>query len=487
MTRRRPERTASGLIPEASELCRLSATDLARLVAGRQASAADVATAFLDRIEQVNCSVNAIVSLRDRDDILAEARAADRRLAAGDGAGALLGLPIAVKDLALTKGLRTTFGSRVFADFVPCEDDCFVERMRAAGAIIIGKTNVPEFGFGSQTYNEVFGTTRNALDHGLTAGGSSGGAAVALALNMLPVADGSDMGGSLRNPAGWNNVFGFRPSQGRVPGARAVGDLFMAQMGIEGPMARNVADLALLLGVQAGHDPGAPLSLDGTLRWPVEERREGPWRIAWLGDLGGHLPMERGVQDVCESALRKAESGPFRVEPMVPAFDFEALWQAFVTLRHATSGAALKPLHDDPHKRALLKPEVVWEIEGVLDLGALAAHSASVVRSDWYRRVLALFDRYDLLALPTAQVFAFDADIHWPAEIAGRSVDSYHRWMEVTVPATMAGCPAVAVPAGFDAGGRAMGIQLIGPPRADAGLLAAAADYERTCEIRAGA
>ncbi len=472
-------------MPPAGDICRKSAGALVDAIVARKLSAVEVASAYLDRIEAVNGAVNAIVSLRDRGDILAEAQASDARLANGATAGPLQGLPIAVKDLALTKGLRTSFGSPVFADFVPDEDDCFVQRMREAGAIVVGKTNVPEFGFGSQSYNQVFGTTRNALDQRLTSGGSSGGAAVALALAMLPLADGSDMCGSLRNPAGWNNVYGFRPSQGRVPGGRRIGDLFMAQMGIEGPMARNVADLARLLGVQAGYDPGAPLSLDGAVEGSLRES-DRRWRVAWLGDLGGHLAMEDGVIDLCEAALRRAEAGPFRSEAFTPDFDFESVWQAFVTLRHATSGAGLKPLYDDPEKRALLKPEAVWEIEGVLGLGALAVHAASLVRSNWYRALLQVFERHDLLALPTAQVFAFDAAIHWPGEVAGRRMDSYHRWMEVTAFATMAGCPTVAVPAGFDGLGRAMGLQLIGRPRADADVLAAAAAYERVCEIKAG-
>ena len=375
---------------------------------------------------------------------------ADARLADGVEPGPLFGLPIAVKDLALTKGLRTTFGSRIFADFVPEEDSYFVERMRKAGAIIIGKTNVPEFGFGSQTYNEVFGATRNAFDQRLTSGGSSGGAAVAVALNMLPVADGSDMCGSLRNPAGWNNIFGFRTSPGRV----AIGpanELFLSQMGVKGPMARNVADLALLLGVQAGYDPRAPLSLDDGFAWSAGDRRpDRGWRVAWLGDLGGHLPVEPGVLELCAAALERSQAGGFRVEPIVPDFDFEALWQAFVTLRHATSGAALKLHYDNPRQRDLLKPEAVWEIEGALGLTAPEIHDASIVRSRWYKAVLGLFERYDLLALPTAQVFAFDAETHWPAEIAGRKMDSYHRWMEVTALATMAGCPVANVPVGFD-------------------------------------
>ncbi|MDQ6432662.1 amidase [Mesorhizobium sp. LHD-90] len=473
-------------LPQASELCRRPATDLVRMIARRQVSVAEVAAAFLDRIEQVNGAVNAIVSLRDRHDILAEAAEADAALARGASPGPLFGLPIAIKDLALTKGLRTTFGSRIFAEFVPNEDDFFVERMREAGAIIIGKTNVPEFGLGSQTYNEVFGPTRNAFDQCLTSGGSSGGAAAALALNMLPLADGSDFCGSLRNPAAFNNIFGFRPSQGRVP-AGPQPEMFVAQMGVEGPMARNVADLALLLGVQAGYDPRAPLSLDGGFPGPAEPRDRGqPWRVAWLGDLGGDLPMEDGILDLCEAALHRAEAGPFRVEPFVPDIDFERLWWAFIALRQSTSGAALKVYYDNPGQRDLLKPEAIWEIEGALGLTAVQVYAASTVRSGWYKAVLGLFERHDLLALPTAQVFPFDAAIHWPTEIAGRAMDSYHRWMEVTAFATLAGCPAISVPVGFDARGRPMGMQLIGRPRGDAAVLGAAASYEQVCAIVAG-
>ena len=465
--------------PAPGPICRLSAVELAARIRRRDLSCREVAAAFLDRIDAINPAVNAIVSLRPRADILTDADAADAHVAAGGDAGPLFGLPIAVKDLAQTKGIRTTWGSRIFKDFVPAEDDFFVARMREAGAIIIGKTNVPEFGFGSQTYNEVFGPTRNVFDQRLTSGGSSGGAAVALALHMLPVADGSDMGGSLRNPAAWNNIFGFRPSQGLVPGGPG-NELFISQMGVEGPMGRTVADMALLLGVQAGYHPRAPLSLDTASRDFLSGLDTAPAgrRIAWLGDLGGHLPTEAGVLPLCEQAVDLFRQAGFSVEPHVPEFDFERLWQAFVTLRHATSGSALKVHYDDPSKRALLKPEAVWEIENALELRAPAIHAASSVRSQWYETVIRLLDRFDFLALPTAQVFPFDVETHWPEEIAGRRMDSYHRWMEVTALATMAGCPAVNLPAGFDERGRSMGFQLIGRPRGDMDVLRAARAFE---------
>lgn len=474
-------------VPPAGDICRLSAVDLADAIRRRQLSVREVVAAFLDRVDEVNPLVNAIVSLRERGDILREADRADSHLARGGDAGSLFGLPIAIKDLALTKGLRTTFGSPIFADFVPQEDDFFVERIRKAGAIIIGKTNVPEFGLGSNTYNTVFGPTLNAFDPALTAGGSSGGAAVALALDMLPVADGSDFGGSLRNPAAYNNVYGFRPSQGLVPAGPEL-DVFHAQMGVEGPMGRNVRDMALLLDEQAGYEPRAPLShhkhgsfLEG-LRAPTTGGR-----IAWFGDLGGHLPVEPGILQLCEAALGRFADVSFQAEALVPDFDFEALWQAFVTLRQASSGCALKAHYDDPLKRSLLKPEAVWEVEHALQLTAPQIHAATVRRSSWHKTLLSLFDRFDLVALPTAQIFPFEVSTHWPTQVAGRAMDSYHRWMQVSALATLGGCPAVNVPAGFHASGRPMGMQLIGRPRGDMAVLRAAAAYETTLPWQAGA
>lgn len=474
-------------VPPVGDICRLSAVELADAIRRRQLSVREVVTAFLDRIDAVNPLVNAIVSLRHRADILRDADKADTHLAHAGDAGSIFGLPIAIKDLAQTKGLRTSFGSPIFADFVPQEDDFFVERIRKAGAIIIGKTNVPEFGLGSNTYNTVFGPTLNAFDPALTAGGSSGGAAVALALDMVPVADGSDFGGSLRNPAAYNNVYGFRPSQGLVPAGPDL-DVFHAQMGVEGPMGRSVRDMALLLDEQAGYDPRAPLShhKQGSFLQGLETSAAGG-RIAWFGDLGGHLPVETGVLDLCETALGRFADASFQTEALVPDFDFEALWQAFVTLRQASSGCALKGHYDDPLKRGLLKPEAVWEVEHALRLTAPQIHAATVRRSAWHRTLLSLFERFDLVALPTAQVFPFDVVTHWPREVAGRAMDSYHRWMQVSALATLGGCPAVNVPAGFDAKGRPMGMQLIGRPRGDMAVLKAAAAYEATLPWQVGA
>ena len=478
MAAARPESRVAA--PPARDICRLSAEELARRIRERQLSLREVTAAFLDRIETVNPQVNAIVSLRKRADVLREADAADARLRTGAQTGPLFGLPIAVKDLAPTKGIRTTFGSPVFADFVPDEDELFVTRIKDAGAIIIGKTNTPEFGLGSNTYNPVFGATRNALDPTLTAGGSSGGAAVALALDMVPLADGSDFGGSLRNPAAYNNVFGFRPSQGLVPSVLGL-DAFHAQMGVEGPMARSVRDLALLLDVLAGYHPGAPLSYEepGSFLAGLDGPASGS-RIAWAGAFGGALPLEDGILSLCEQALARLAAAGFAVEPAMPDFDAERLWQAFIVLRQASGGSALQALHENPAHHGKLKPEAVWEAEGAARLTGPQIHAASVTRTAWHRALLKLFERFDLLVLPPAQVFPFPVETHWPREVAGRAMDSYHRWMQVSAFATMGGCPALNVPVGFDARGRPMGMQLIGRPRGDLAVLKAGIAYEAT-------
>jgi amidase len=470
--------TPSGL-PEAPGLLKEDGSALRGRLARGEISSVELVTACLDRIEALNPTYNAIVSLRPRGDILADARRSDEARRAGDAQGALHGLPIAIKDLAATAGLRTTWGSPLFADHVPIADDLPVARIREAGAIIVGKTNVPEFGLGSHTFNPVFGATKNAFRPELSAGGSSGGAAVALALRLLPIADGSDFGGSLRNPGAWNNVFGFRPSQGRVPSVPSQ-DPFYGQLSTIGPMGRSIADLAMLLSVMAGYDPRAPLSLASEAE-PFERSldRAGAPRIAWLSDLGGKLSFEPGVLDLCTSALSDLTRSGWQVEPVSVAFPWEELWRAFVVLRHWAMSGRYGDTYADPQKRVHLKPDMAWEIESGLKLDAAVLSAAAKTRAAWYEAALGLFEHFDALALPSAQVFPFSIDQPWPREIAGRAMDSYHRWMEVVVPGTMSGCPVLNVPAGFDGEGRPMGMQLIGRPRADRELLAIAARFER--------
>ena len=464
------------------ELVLWDARRLAGAIRAGEVSAVEVMEAHLAHIGRMNPLLNAIVSPRDPDLLLAEAHAADAAVASGKPVGPLHGLPIAVKDLQPVKGLPWTQGSPIFRDLIAPHDSIMVERLRGAGAIIVGKTNTPEFCLGSHTFNPVFGPTRNPYDLSRSAGGSSGGAAAALAARLLPLADGSDYGGSLRNPAGWCHVFGFRPSFGRVPAH--VREDWLPGMGVTGPMARNVGDLALLLSVQAGFDARAPLSLEGGgegFRPPLTGDPVGAAkgkRIAWLGDFGGWAPHEAGVLALCREALEAFDALGCVVEEAAPDFPPEPVWQAFMRLRHWQAGGALRPLHADPARRALMKPEAVWEVEQGAKLSAFEVLDASVVRSDWSQAVRALFERYDFLVLPTAQVFPFPVEWDWPREIAGQAMRTYHEWMKAVCLISMAGCPALAAPAGLSAAGLPMGIQIVGPVHGERACLALAAAYE---------
>ena len=460
------------------DLCAHGAAELVRMMRAHEVSSHEVLDAFLARIERVNPRHNAIISQRAADEVLREADTADRALAAGDDVGPLHGLPHAIKDTADTAGLRTTYGSPLFANHVPREDGLAVSRVRRAGAIVIGKTNVPELGLGSHTYNPIFGATGNAWNPELSAGGSSGGAAVAVALRMLPMADGSDLGGSLRNPAGWNNVFALRPSQGRVP-VWPRQDAFIAQLATEGPIARCAADLAVLLSVQAGYDPKAPLSLDDTPHWASLDADLRGRRVAWFGDLGGHLPMEQGVLSVCEGALGVLEGAGLVVDTVTTSFEWTTVWRSFVVLRQLSLGSGFAAAFADPARREQMKPELQWELTQSLALDVADIQRAAVDRTAWYDAALDLFEHFDYLTLPTAQVFPFPIEQPWPTAIAGRPMDSYHRWMEVAAIGTMTGCPIISLPAGFGEKGLPMGLQVIGRPRDDLSLLQLARVYEQ--------
>jgi amidase len=460
------------------DLVMMDALKLSKAIKTKQVSCKEVMATFLEHIERMNFKVNAIVSLQPREMLLEQASERDAQLAHGEYLGWMHGFPHAVKDLAPTKGIRTTWGSALL-DTIPQHDAIFVERLRKNGVILIGKTNAPEFGLGSQTYNSVFGTTLNAYDQSKTAGGSSGGAASALALRMLPVADGSDMMGSLRNPAAYNNVLGFRPSYGRVPGAG--GELFLGQLSAAGPMGRSTADVAMLLAVMAGPDPRAPLSIeqDPTLFTHALQRDFKGARLAWLGDLGGHLQFERGIIELCKDAFKAFELVGCRVEEARLDFSPERMWDIWVKLRHWLLAGELMPLYSDPRKREKMKPEAVWEAEGGLKLSALEVYEASAARSDFYRAMVKLFETYDFLLLPSAQVFPFDAGIHWPKAISGIAMDTYHRWLEVAVPESLTGLPVISVPVGFNEDKLPMGMQVIGKHHADFSVLQVAFAYEQ--------
>lgn len=465
----------------ANAIVEWTATQLSRAIHARELSCVEVLEAYCAHIDRINPVVNALVAPVDRDALRAQARGLDERLAKGQSLGPLHGFPQAPKDIMPVAGMVTTKGSPLFAGQVSQADAVIFERMRAGGSLFVARSNSPEFGLGGHTYNPVYGTTRNAFDPTRSAGGSSGGAGVAVALRMLPVADGSDMMGSLRTPAAFNNVYGLRTSAGCVPHGPTE-EVFFQQFSVAGPMARNIPDLALLLSVQAGFDARLPLTRRGEGRqdWGAQLARD--WRgarIGWLGDLGGHLPTEPGLLDTCRAALRHFTEMGCVVQEVLPAFDFERLWRAWIDLRSFSVAGANGALYDDPARRAQLKPEALWEIERGRALSAMQVYDAARVRSAWYETLRRLFDSCDFLVLPAAQVFPFDATLDWPHAVGGRAMDTYHRWMQAVVPATMAGLPALAAPAGFGPQGLPAGLQIIGPAQADLAVLQIGHAYDQ--------
>jgi amidase len=463
----------------------LPAFELSKAIHAQKISCVEVMQATLRRIAEVNPSHNVIVNLLASDTLLRQAQMSDQLLAKGESKGWLHGIPQAIKDLSNSRGIPTTKGSALLTSFVPSEDGLIAARMRAAGAIFIGKTNTPEFGLGSHTFNAVFGATRNAFDTTKTAGGSSGGAAVALALNVLSVADGSDFMGSLRNPAGWNNVYGLRPSQGRVPMWPAP-DSYVAQLGTEGPMGRTVKDVAMMLETQAGFDLRSPLSIVENFRWTAatDKTKGAAPRIGWLGDLNGYLATDDGILQACQIGLTRLTNIGCKVEPIELGFSPAAVWDAWLVWRAALVASSLAPIASVEKNRSIIKPEALWEYESAKKFSASDFMKASVIRSQFYQHLRGLFERYDFLVLPSAQVWPFDIELRWPQQIAGKTMDTYHRWMETVIYATFAGLPAMSVPSGFSnvSASRSKplpnGLQIIGKPQGDLALLQLAAAYE---------
>jgi amidase len=470
---------AMSAVSDAESIVMMDGVSLSKAIHSKAVSCREVISTYLDHIARINPKVNAIVSLQDRDALLKQAEERDAQLSRGESMGWMHGFPHAVKDLEATKGIRTSYGSPL-EDGVPDHDAIVVERLRNNGAILIGKTNVPEFGLGSQSYNPIFGVTRNAYDQTKTAGGSSGGAAVSLALRMLPVADGSDYMGSLRNPSAFNNVIGFRPSFGRVPEGPG-GEIYLASPSTAGPMGRSVRDVAMLLSVIGGPDERVPLSIEqdpATFTRPLERDFRGT-KLGWLGDLGGRLPFEPGILDLCKQSFKAFESFGCTVEEAQPNYSMELLWQTHLTIRHWLIAARLGGFYADPAKRAKLKSEAQWEVEGGLGLTGADVSKAFAARTEWYAAARRLFSQFDYLLIPSAQVFPFDAALHWPKSINGVAMDTYHRWMEVVVPATLLDCPVIGVPVGFNAEDLPMGVQIIGKNHADFAVLQIAYAYEQ--------
>ena len=461
-----------------NDLCFLTATELVRRIRARDLSITDLVQAHLAQIERVNPRVNAIVTLT-AERALQEACVKDAALARGDAKpGPLFGLPIVHKDLFPTRGIRTTYGSPIYRDHVPDEDALVVERTRAAGAITLGKSNTPEFGAGSQTFNEVFGRTLNPYDTPKTCGGSSGGAAVALACGMVPIADGSDLGGSLRNPASFCNVVGLRPSLGRVPAWPA--ETAWLSLTTDGPMARTVQDVALLLSAMAGPDPRAPIAiaeLGGRFRAPLD-RDFTDVRITWSETLGG-LPIDRRIRTVFASQQTTFGALGCVVEDGQPDFsdarEVFQVWRAWAFfLKH---GALLETRRDQ------LKGTVVWNIEQGRKITGPDLAVAEAKRTALYRRVRQFMERHEFLVLPVTQVPPFDVTQAYVTEIEGVHLPTYIDWMRVCSDITITGLPAISVPCGFTDDGLPVGIQIVGRHQDDWGVLQLAHAFEQATEV----
>jgi amidase len=467
------------------ELHWAGAGELARLIRAGEVSAVEVVTAHLRRIEQVNPAVNAVVTLV-AERALDEAAAADRYWVAWSRhrvpaeLGALHGLPIAHKDTHDTAGIRTTYGSTLLADNVPDTDELVIERLRGAGVITVGKTNVPVFAAGSHTVNPLFGATRNPYDLGRSVGGSSGGAAAALATGMHPLADGSDVGGSLRNPASFCNVVGLRPSPGRVPSWPD--PLPWSPLGVQGPMARTVGDVALALSVLAGPDPRAPSSLEHPGPELAELARPGHQppdltglRVAWAPDLGGRVPVDPEVTAALASAPGVFAGLGARVELACP--DLTGADEVFRTLRAWRFAMAFGPLADAQPEG--FSPQLLDNIDqGRLLSGADVAR-AEAKHTVLYHRVREFFADYDLLLAPVSQVPPFPVDWRYPTEVAGRASKDYLDWMASAYLISVTGCPALSVPGGFTPDGLPIGLQIVGPHRGDLAVLRAGQAFEQ--------
>jgi amidase len=462
----------------APDLCFLSGRQLATLIRSRQVSARELMTACLRQIERINPSINAIVAKLDDRSCLALADEADRALANRESVGPLHGLPWAFKDLEAAVGFPFTNGSPIYRANMPAEDTVLVERIRTAGAIPIGKTNVPEFGMGSHTYNRVYGTTRNPYDTTKSAGGSSGGAAAAVAAGLLPMADGGDLGGSLRNPASFNNVVGFRSSVGLVPAAPAM--LPFLGFSVKGPIARSVDDVAFLMSVIAGsdrRDPGAYPSDPSAFTHTLERDFKGV-KVAWSPDLGG-LPLDPQVREVIHGQRTTLEDLGCSVEDV--SFDFRDADDLFVTIRQWRSWIMLGSLLKE--HRAEMKPEAVEEVEAGASLTSADVARAMTRHAALLDRFRLFQDTYEFLACTVSQVEPFDASSDWPHAIDGVQMDTYIDWMKSAYWISTTFCPAISVPAGFTRSGLPVGLQLVGRSRSDFSVLQLARAFEEATNV----
>jgi len=457
----------------------MRATDLAAMIREKKLSAREVMQAHLLQIERVNPKVNAIVTLVEEDQLMAQARAADEMIAKGEPLGPLHGLPVAVKDLTETMGIRTTYGSPLYRDYVPDHDALVVERMKNAGAIVLGKTNTPEFGMGSHTFNPVFGATLNPYDVTKTCGGSTGGGAVALACGMAPVASGTDIGGSLRNPANFCNVVGIRPSPGRVPNGPST-QLGWSTLSVSGPMARNVTDCALLLGVLAGFDLRSPISIEqpgSQFVQPLGGRNFKGVRVAMIKDLG--LPWEPAVMAAFRAQRKIFESLGCIVEKAEP--DMRDANESFLAWRHWAFELQLGATVDaHPDK---VNAYGHWHVEEGRKLTGPYLSRIEAKRTALYQRMRRFMEEYEFLILPVNQVLPFDVNTRYPAEIAGVKMENYIAWMKSTYYISIVGNPALSVPCAFSETRLPIGIQIVGRHHDDWGVLQLGYAFEQATNI----
>lgn len=461
------------------DLCFMRAVDMLRAMRAKKISAREVMQAHLQQIQRTNSQVNAIVTLVPEDELMAQAAAADEAQAHGKALGALHGLPFGVKDLLETKGIRTTFGSPLHKDFTPEFDSPLVEREKKAGAIVIGKTNVPEFGLGSQTFNKVFGATKNPYDVSKTCGGSTGGGAVALACGMVPLADGSDMGGSLRNPPNFCNVVGLRPSPGRV--SNGGGGLAWLPLAVDGPVARNVTDCAFLLSLQAGFDSHSPISIDqsgAAFAEPLARDFKGV-KVAMFRDLG--LPWEPEVKSAVQAQRKVFESLGCVVVDAEP--DFSDANEAFLAWRHWALELAFGDLlatHGDQ-----LNEYVHWHVAEGRKLTGPYLSRIEAKRAALYQRTYGFQGEYDFFIMPVNQVLPFDVDVHYPTEIAGVKMENYLAWMKSAYFVSAVGNPAMSVPCAFSSSGLPIGLQIVGRHHDDWGVLQLGYAFEQATRVGA--
>ena len=461
-----------------SDICFMPARQMADLIRQKKLSAREVMQAHLKQINRVNTKVNAIVTLVSEDQLMAQAAAADEALAKGNWLGPLHGMPVGVKDLHETKGIRTTYGSPLHRDYLPNFDCRVVQREKEAGAIVIGKTNVPEFGLGSQTFNSVFGPTRNPYDLTKTCGGSTGGGSVALACGMVPLADGSDMGGSLRNPPNFCNIVGIRPSPGRVPNVPA--HLGWFTLSVPGPVARNVSDCAFFLSVLAGFDPHSPISIDqpgAQFAQPLGERSFKGVRVAMFKDMG--LPWEPEVKSRVQAQRKVFESLGCIVVDAEP--DFTDANECFVAWRHWSTELGFGDLlatHGDQ-----LNKYINWHVEEGRKLTGPYLSRIEAKRTALFERMCEFKGEYDFFLLPVNQVLPFDVNQHYPTEIAGVKMENYIAWMKSAYYISAAGNPAMSVPCTFSASGLPIGIQIVGRHHDDWGVLQLAYAFEQATNI----